>query len=337
MKNNKNIAFFLRVSALFLVLVLFPAVVFAQVSPSEDAGFTGGFTDSTDLEVQISSRPELKLKVIETLTFPFMRGDGPLTEENNIKTVFAAEASPVSLSGIAEALWTPVAFFQAAAGTKAGSGWNLDLFGTAVYGIGINVRGAPDSSGESKSEVHEKAFDGLVWSAWGGGALQFDLAAIFPGDWTHVLFRTYHEARYSTYTRAADGEPWFFEADYGENQNGWVYYSSYLLGYQMPLSPALDTIAFMAELKKNLYNTPGGEVWGEHLGDWILSGFLNFTLSPRFRTTLAFQFRSWRNHGSSDLENAGMIYYQDRELQGDYGERRLAFYRAALILGYKLR
>jgi hypothetical protein len=333
MSNQRfSVVFCVTVLTLCVVLALFPAAVFAQETPPEAAGFTS----STELEVQVSSRPELKLKVIETLSFPFLRGEGPLTEGNNIKTIFAAEASPVSLSGIAEAVWTPAAFFQVSAGTKAGSGWNIDLFGTAVYGIGINAPGAKDSLGHGKTEVKEKAFEGLVWSAWGGGALQFDLAAIFPGDWTHVLFRTYHEARYSMYTRAADGESWFFEADYGENRNGWVYYASYLLGYQMPLSPVLDTIAFMAELKKNLYNTPGGDYWGDDLGDWIFSGFLNFSLSPRFRTTLAFQLRSWRNHGSSDLENADMIYYQHRKLQGDYGERRLAFYRAALILGYKL-
>jgi hypothetical protein len=332
--NNRRFAVCrLPVLVLFLAFALFPAG--AQESPQEPGGGTGGFTDSTEMELQISSRPELKLKIFETLSFPFLRGDGPLTEGNNIKTIFTAEVSPASLSGIAEAVWTPVAFFQAAGGTKAGSGWNIDLFGTAVYGLGINT--TQGSSKPRKSVVDGKAFDGLVWSAWGGGALQFDLAAIVPGDWTHVLFRSYHEARYSMYTRAADGEPWFFEADFGENQNGWIYYSSYLLGYQMPLSPVLDTIAFMAELKKNLYNTPGGDIWGEHLGDWTLSGFLNFVLGPRFRATLGFQFRSWRNHGSTDLENADMIFYQDRELQGNYGERRLAFYRAALILGYKLR
>ncbi|MDR1373610.1 MAG: hypothetical protein LBJ24_01425 [Treponema sp.] len=321
MKNRK----WFWICLLFLV---FLPLLRAQTEDTE------GFTDSTDLEAQISSRPELKLRLIETMTFPFLRGEGPLTEGNNIKTIFTAEVSPVSVGGIGEAVWTPVAFFQAAAGTKAGSGWNIDLFGTEVYGLGVN---APSSSTPRKTEVKENAFDGLVWSAWGGGALQFDLAAIIPGDWTHVLFRTYHEARYSTYTKAADGESWFFEGDYGENRNGWIYYSTYLLGYQMPLSPVLDTVAFMAELKKNLYNTPGGDYWGDNLGDWILSGFFNFTLGPRIRTTLAVQLRSWRNHGSSDLENAGMLYYQDRELYGDYGERRLAFYRAALILTYKLR
>jgi hypothetical protein len=318
-------------AAMLLVLALSPAAAGAQeASP--------GFVDSTELEVQISSRPELKFKVTETMTFPFLRGDGPLTEGNNIKAVLSAEASPVSLSGIAEAVWTPVAFFQAAAGTKAGSGWNIDFLGTAVYGIGINARGdARDAAGRSKSEVGGEAFDGFLWSAWGGGALQFDLAALFPGDWNHVLFRTYHEARYSMYTLADGGDSWFFEGDFGENRNGWVYYSSYLLGYQMPLSPILDTVAVMAELKKNLYNAPGGDYWGDNLGEWIISGFLSFALSPRFRTTLVTQLRSWRNHGTSDLENAGMIFYQDRELQGDFGERRLAFYRAALILGYKLR
>jgi hypothetical protein len=322
-------------AALCVFFALFPASAGAQESPPEDPA---DFKDSTELEVQVSSRPELKFKVIETMTFPFLRGDGPLTEGNNIKAVLSAEVSPVSINGIAEALWTPAAFFQVAAGAKAGTGWNINLFGNGIYGIGINAPGAEkDAKGRSKSEVRGESFDGLLWSAWGGGALQFDLAALFPGDWNHLLFRTYHEARYAAYTRAAGRQSWFFEADYGENRNGWVYYSSYLVGYQMPRSPVLNTVAVMAELKKNLYNTPGGDYWGDTLGDWTLSGLLNFVLSPRFRTTLAVQLRSWRNHGSSDLENAGMIYYQERELQGDYGERRLAFYRAALIFNYTLR
>jgi hypothetical protein len=329
MNNRRFAAFCLKVSVLFLVLALSPAG--AKESPRE----TAGFTDSTDLEMQISSRPEFKLKLIETMTFPFLRGDGPLTEGNNIKTSLAAEVSPISLNGTVEAVWTPAAFFQVLAGAKAGSGWNIDLFGSSVYGLGIN---APQGSSKPrKSKVTGEALDGLVWSAWGGGALQFDLAALFPGDWTHVLFRTYQGARYSAYTRAADGESWFFEADFGENQNGWVYYSSYVLAYQMPLSPVLNTVGFMAELDKNLYNFSGGDYWGSNLGNWIISGLFNFTLGARFRTALIIQLRSWRNHGSSDLENAGMIYYQDRELKEDYGERRFAFYRAALIMSYKLR
>ncbi|MDR1863490.1 MAG: hypothetical protein LBQ67_06180 [Treponema sp.] len=331
MKNRKR--FFWVLFLGFVFNFLFPAPAGAQESPPEEAEFT----DAADLEVQLSSRPELKVKFTETLTFPFLRGDGLLTEGNNIQTIFSAEATPVSLSGIAEAVLTPVAFFQAVTGGKIGSGWDIDLFGSDIYGIGINTPGDEGAAKPRKSKVSGSAFDGLLWSVWGGGALQFDLAAIFPGDWTHVLFRTYHAARYAAYTRANSGESWFFEADHGENRNGWVYYSNYLLGYQMPLSPVLDTVAFMGELKKNLYNTPGGDYWGDSLGDWILSGICNFTLGPKFRTALVVQLRSWRNHGSSDLENDGMIYYQDRELKGDYGERRLAFYRAAFILGYKLR
>jgi hypothetical protein len=314
-------------------ICLFFAVSLPHLGAQTDE--TEGVTDSTEIEVQVSSRPELKLKLIETVTFPFLRGEGPLTEGNNIKAIFSAEVSPVSLSAIGEALWTPVAFFQASAGAKAGSGWNIDLFGEGVYGLGINTpRGATKPQ---KSEVSETAFDGLVWSAWGGGALQFDLAAVFPGDWNHVLFRTYHEARYSAYTRASGRESWFFENDSGENRNGWIYYSSYVLGYQIPLSPVLETVAVMAELTKNLYNTPGGEYWGDNLGIWTFSGFLNFTLGARFRLSLGAQLRSWRNNGTSDLENAGLIYYQHRPLHGSYGERRVAFYRAALVLGCKLR
>jgi hypothetical protein len=105
----------------------------------------------------------------------------------------------------------------------------------------------------------------------------------------------------------------------------------------MPRSPVLDTIAFMAEGERSLYNTPGGGRWGEDLSRWTFSGLFNFTITPRFSTALAVQFRTWRNFGSSDLENQDGIWYRDLKLQEDYGRRRTAFYRAAFILSYKLR
>jgi hypothetical protein len=326
-------------NGLFFIAFAFVSASFLRAQAGEpSAAVEGGFTDSTALEMQLSSQPELKFRVIESLTFPFLQGDGPLTAGNNIKTDFIAEVSPVSVNGIFEAAWTPIAFFQTIAGARAGSGWNIKFFDSDIYGIGVNAPKGGDSAPKPrKTEVKDEAFDGLLWGAWGGGALQFDLGALIPGDWTHVLFRSAHVARYAAYTGAKDGESWFYEFDYGENRNGWVYYGSYVLGYQMPRSPVLNTIAFMAEIEKNLYNTPGGDYWGDSLGEWILSGLFNFTITPRFGAILAVQLHTRRNHGDSDLENADMVYYQDLKLHAEHGKRRLVFYRTALLLNYKLR
>ena len=290
-----------------------------------------GFSASTDMSLQLSSRPEAKLILTESLVFPFLRGSSPLTADNNIKTAFSLQITPLSLNGLGEMVWTPIAFFQLAAGGLAGSGWNMPL----GHGIGINT---PVDQGEGlpkKSEIHGEPFDALIWNLWTGAALQFDLAALFPGDWNHLIFRSYHEARYGSYSRASGHEPWIFENDDGENQNGLVYYGSLFLGYQMPASPLLNMAGLMAEVYIPFYNTPGGDRWGEGLPQWYLSALFNLSITSRLSTALIFQLWTRRNYGSSDLENREKIHYQEMVLDKN-DPYRLVFYRAALILSYKL-
>jgi hypothetical protein len=316
----------MRLSKLVAVFLLLLAVsAWAQDE-------NGGIKTSTDLQFQISSVPEAKLSFSQSFIFPFMQGSGPLTRDNNINTVLTAEVTPVSLNGKAEITWTPAAFFLLSGGGLAGSGWNMPL----GNGIGINRPEDENAPAPRKAIIDGAAFDGLLWRAWGAGTLQFDLGAIIPGSWNHVLFQSRQELRYAAYSRAAPGESWVYEGDYGENQNGWVYYASYVLGYQMPLSPVLNTVAFMAEIEKHLYNTPGGDYWGGNLGKWTFSGLFNFSVTPRFGMALVLQMQTRRNHGSSNFNNTD-YYYRDFELKDDGGRRRLLFYRAALLLNYKIR
>ena len=287
---------------------------------------------STTLEFQLSTRPEAKIGVSQSFTFPFMQGTNPLTVDNNVTTVFTAEVTPVSLNGIGEVTLTPVAFFLLSGGGRVGSGWHTPI----ADGIGINTPlGEKTEGNPRKAEINGDAFDGLLWSAWGAGTLQFDLGAVIPGDWNHVLFQTRQELRYAAYTKAGSGDSWIFENDDGENKNGWIYYSNYVLGYRMPLSPVLDTIALMAEMRKSLYNTSGGDFWGESLGRWIFSGFLNLTITPRLNTALGLQMRTHHNYGTSNFGKSD-YFYQDLELRKDEGKRRVIFYRAALIFSYKI-
>ena len=74
-----------------------------------------------------------------------------------------------------------------------------------------------------------------MWKIKLGGALQADIAAVFPGNWNHIILRTYHEINYKAYSRAKQDESWYYEDDEGENCNGLNYYWNVLLGYQMPL------------------------------------------------------------------------------------------------------
>ena len=289
-----------------------------------------GITTSTSLSLQISTRPEAKLSLTQSFLFPVLRGTSPLTKGNNIRANITAELTPVSLAGIGEFIFTPIAFLEIDTGGRIGSGWNMPL----GNGIGINRPIGSWSGSPRKSEITGEPFDGFQWSVWAGGALQFDMAALIPGDWSHVIFRVYNQLRFSTYTRAVSGESWVFENDDGENMNGWVLYSNMVLGYQMPLSPVLDFIGIMAEADYNLYDYPGKNYWGANLPKWTFSTMFNFGITPNFNATLIAQMRTRRNHGTSDLENKNGYWYQDLPISNENGNLRLTFYRIAAILTY---
>ena len=97
-----------------------------------------GAEENRELTLQLSTLPEAKLQFTQYFTFPFLEGNSPLTEDNNIGLSLRAEITPISVNGLAEAIWTPIAFFQLTAGGRIGSGWPIQLFGGDIYGIGIN-------------------------------------------------------------------------------------------------------------------------------------------------------------------------------------------------------
>jgi hypothetical protein len=336
----------------FVSLVILVFSLCAQEEEPEIAAEpeAAGITSSRDLNLLISSLPEAKLVFNQSFTFPFLRGSGPLTADNNIETTLTAELAPVSLNGALEAVLTPIAFLQFSAGARLGTGWNIELLGSPVHGMGLNVpkfgRGAALAAGTGDtyrlSSIDGKPFDGLVYRFHGGGAFQFDLAALLPGDWNHVVFRTYHEANYRAYTRANNGESWVFEADNEENRNGFNYYGSYVLGYQMPIF--FNMIGVMAEMNKYLYGVDGSDYWGDDIPNWTFSVLGNFTISKWMSAALIVQCRTMRNFKDGDKNNKygnsdnGWThrYYQYREVDRA-NPLRLEFYRVAAILSFSLK
>jgi len=310
----------MRKIAFLLSLTLLAQALAAQEQQVNRAALTS----SAEMTLQVSTLPEMKLGFTQRFSFPFLRGESPLTADNNIGLALSAEISPISLNGIAEAVWTPIAFFQLAAGGRVGSGWNVNLFGGDIYGIGLNSAGAAGGNGHDGS-----AFDGLLWKAQAGGALQFDLAALYPGDWHHVVARSYHEINYRGYTRAKAGESWYYENDSGENINGFNYYCNLLFGYQMPIF--LNTAALLAEANLYLYDTPGRGKWGDDKIRWTLSGILGFTITRQINLNVITQFITQRNYLESNWQD---IYYRNRTIDSS-SPARLEFYRAAAALTYK--
>jgi len=301
------------------IALLLAALLFTQALFAQDVGET---ESSQSLLLQISTLPEAKLTFTQQFKIPFLQGDNALTEGNNIKFALGGEITPVSLNGLFEAVLTPIAFFEFAAGGRVGSGWHINLFGGDIYGIGLNTKANPNKADGS-------AFDGALWEAHAGGAIQFDLAAIVPGDWNHVVFRSYHEINHKTYSRAAKGQSWFYEDDFGENCNGLNYYGNLLLGYQMPIF--LDTVALLAEGDLYLYDTPNRELWGDNRVRWTFAFALSFTITEKFGAALITQFRTMRNYEQSNWKD---LYYRDLTIDTS-DPLRLEFYRVAAALTYR--
>jgi len=308
--------YILLVTVTFLFLLAFP--LFAETDLKSE----------TSLSLAMSSLPEAKLTFTQSFTFPCFQGDNPLIKDNNIKFDLNTELTPISMNLLGKAAFTPVAFFELSAGGMLGSGWIINLFGSKVYGIGLN---RPDANG--RTSVDGTAFDGFFGEGHVGGTVQFDLAALVPGEWNHVVFRSYHEIGYKMYSRAEKDMPWFFENDDGENQNGWNYYGSYLAGYRMPIF--LDTVALLAEIEKYLYNTPGGDKWGDSLGRWTFGLLANLTFSKKFSCVLLTQFRTLRNYTNYAYGDKDNLFYRYRDLDFN-NPRTFSFYRAVLVLNYRL-
>jgi hypothetical protein len=320
-----------RFLGVLLVLAFAPA---SFLWAAEEEPPAEGVVSRRELALSISSLPEARLAFNQNFTFPFLRGEHFLTKDNNIRTRLGAELTPVSLNGLADVYWTPAAFFQVRAGTKLGTGWNISLFGAPVYGIGLN---RPKNNAGSLPLTAERTGDpceGLYWKLHGGGTLQFDFAALFPGDWHHVVVQSYHEINYRAYTAAGPGESWVFENDDAENRNGFNYYGNFLLGYQMPIF--LNTAGILVEMDKYLYDSPNRSLWGDEKIRWIFSGLFNFTITKQFGAALLVQFRTRRNYEDGDRKNTAHYFYQSRTLDEE-NPLRLDFYRVATVWTFTLK
>jgi len=280
-------------------------------------------TAKTTLDVVLATTLETKATLAETVKIPLLVGASPLVSGNNLQLKGAAELSPVSVNGTFEARLTPIAFLQFYTGGSIGSGWNIPI----ANGLRKNTL-----EGVGTQRLVGGPFDGMVWSVKGGGLFQFDLAALIPGDWTHVVFQTAHQARYRALTSASGDESWLYESDEGENRNGWGYYGNYFLGYQMPLF-WLNTTGMLFEEDIYLYDTANRKRWGDDLSRWTFGPLFNLSVSPKVSAAILVQWRTRRNYTD---ETKDYTFYQSRVVR-DSDQRRVEFYRAALNVTIKLR
>ena len=277
---------------------------------------------STNINLAITYPWAGKLSVTEVIKVPVLNFDNPFMRGNNIKFKLGAELTPVTVEGKFDVVWTPLAFLEVYGGASIGSGWTLagwhglalnqDVFGT-THKVPINFK---------------KAF----YTANLGAALQFDLGAIIPTDWTHIIARVDQYFLYRGVTGVDPLTSWVFQNDDGENRNGLTYCASYVLGYQMPLP--MNMIAFRLETEKTFFKVPTGadkSIWGEDRYNVVFGPIISFKPIDQLTIMLIAQWKTAHNYTVGDLKT----FYQKRTIDKSKLDK-IIFKRVGIIFDVNL-
>ena len=228
-----------------------------------------------------------------------LSAENPLMEDNNITFIVKPILSPVTLHVETEINFTPIAFFKLTGGAAGGFGWPLPFLN--LEGLALNAR----------DDITDTKRFGWAGFYFVGGTLQFDLAALLPGEWNHVVFSANTKLRYMHYSRAGALDAWYWRADRGENFNGWEYRGRYAIGYQPPWR--VNFIGFMAEhwfwLSRDIRelapmnahyrvadpaesSLPEVEAWGSDFQNWRFGPILNLAFEDGHNLAFLLQFRN---------------------------------------------
>lgn len=188
-------------------------------------------------------------------------GSKPLTKDNCLKFGGDIQISPATIKPRVFARYSPIAFLVFNTGFLAGTGWNfLGSQGLASYNP---AKGEYDDLTPFKNWFCDFSV---------GATFQFDAAALWPGDWHHIVFMATYEFHLSGLTGQANGHPWCWATDYNM-VNGPNYYANVILGYQMPKK--ISMVGLQAEFKGYYSDSQFDSVYKAFEGS-----FCNVDLSP---------------------------------------------------------
>jgi hypothetical protein len=260
------------------------------------APFTGWYDG---IQAQTTLNASYKIPV----TVPLLPKSNPLFEGNNVTLAGALQISPVSIMPELSVSFTPAAFLSFSAGTRAGTGWEF-----------------PGSQGMAEYNAAEKKYDNLTplksWyvCGWVSGTFMFDTAALWPGDWHHIVMVANYEVNYKKLT-GTESPVW----DWQTTKNcadGWQYDQYYLLGYQMPSIVSLAGVS--AELYGHYNAADYGEFADRFGGDFMtieVCPLMQLTFSPHDSLFVIFNFKARRSfaetHAAENEEP--LLTYTGRE------------------------
>ena len=263
-----------------------------------------GVKKQTDLALVGTTEPGVAVFVEQRFLFPFLQGETPLTEDNNIMLKLRGQVTPTSFELMSDTVWTPFAAMNFSLGAQLGVGWNYYLGASFLNGLGLYQRSA---DGKSMERAKGDGWDGVVWNIHGGMRLQFDFAAVLPGDWNHVIVRIDNIVNYQNYTMAKGSQRWYFRNDDDLYENWFAYNFTGVFGYQMPLF--FDMAAVMFELSLPFYNPQSGKSFPDKEPEMILSLVTNWKITERISLMALCQFQNILNHPvTTDYEREWQFY-----------------------------
>lgn len=205
----------------------------------------------------------LEARVVGKYTYkiPTPFGDNPLVKGNNLQLFTTLELSPISVAPQIGVTFVPIAFLNFSASAKIGTAWNI-----------FGFRGFAELDSFENGYKNLDNFSEMLYEFKFSNLFQFDLGAIIPGDWTHVVTMATYDIIYTGLTGIESGEAWLYQST-GERITGWNYYSNIILGYQMPL--VLQTVGVQFEFS-GYYNN---DVLNPEYQDWNPS-FTKICINP---------------------------------------------------------
>ena len=179
---------------------------------------------------------EARTTLHATYTIPVPFNDGALFSGNTVAIDSAIELSPVTFLPKFSVSFSPIAFLNFKAGANIGTGWKF---------LGIKALSVYDS--DKREYVQQDPFKTWFYQLYTSGTIMFDTAAIFPGDWNHVVAVASFEIDYTGLLNANKHAELFQWQTTGGKVQGLEFISSYILGYQMPLKLSMAGIMIDTE------------------------------------------------------------------------------------------
>lgn len=276
---------------------------------------TGAFADT-----QIKKTGELSFFAATTFASQ-VDYRGKFEFPNNLTLSVDGAFTPIKAELSALAEWQVAPFLIFSTGAGVGTGWNIS-FVPIAKGLCRNVR-----DGVHGQSYTDDSFKGVVWYANGSVTLQFDYAAVVPGDKNHIISRLVNTFEYKAYTGAVSGEAWLFKCDDGTNINGWHYSGNLFLGYQLPFYPVIPG-AFI-QVDQTFYDGEAGYKAGVPNFKYNTFGpIISAKFSDMLYLTVQCNFKCVPNHTDETKD-----YDYFRDLVIDAGDPvRVKFSSASIVL-----